>query len=141
MPDHDTAQAPGGGGPVDKSRVSGNFDRFNFVNATTGTAVDDVKCTLFHDGVQCDDPIEAENVVPGDVFSNGTVFDCGVTKIICTAKVNGANQNYEIDLGAPPFIRMATFGITEDSKGNIRPFGLLRLKGTTYMALQATNFV
>ena len=63
-----------------------------------------------------------------------------MTEIICTAKVNGANQNYKINLGAPPFIRMATFGITEE-KGVIRPFGLLRLKGTTYKALQGENFV
>ena len=124
------------------ARVSGNFDRFNFVNATSGAVVGPVDCTLFDAfGNPCPPPIHAPAVGPGAVFSDSTVYPFDVVKIECIAMVNGAPRNFSIDLATPPIIARATFGVTEDDLGTIQPFGVLQLGVGVWVALQAANFV
>ena len=77
--------------------------------------------------------------LPGTVFMDPTVYTCGVVTVVCDVDVNGNPQHYEINVGAEPFITMATFGITEDMFGNVYPFGLIRRDGGIFEVLQAVH--
>lgn len=140
MSDEPIQEAQGGDEVTLPARISGNFDRFNFVNATMNTPVGAVQCMLFDQmGNLCDSPITTAGVGPGTVFMDPTIYGCGVVKIICEADVNGTPQHYEIDVAVEPYITMATFGITEDMYGNLYPIGLIRREGGIFETLQAVN--